>query len=47
MKEGARIYCADEIGIQSTDNRGKHMGSKAKPRGSRKVNLDLNVICLQ
>ena len=30
MKEGARIYWADEIGIQSTDNRGKTYGLKGK-----------------
>lgn len=30
MKEGARIYWGDEMGIQSTDNRGKTYGLKGK-----------------
>ena len=30
MKEGARIYWGDEMGIQSTNNRGKTYGLKVK-----------------
>ena len=30
MTEGARIYWGDEMGIQSTDNRGKTYGIRGK-----------------
>ncbi len=45
MQEGARIYWGDEMGIQSTDNRGKTYGIKGETPVIKKLDLDLNVIC--